>query len=270
MTDDFKHTILGKTGVPVHRLGLSASYLPGRRTIHRAIEAGINYFFAYGFDLQMIRALRDIFGTDREKYVIATGPYNLIFSHTNVRKTLEKRLRQFRTDYIDTFLFLGVMKEKQFPQNVYDEMCKLREEGKVRYIGLSTHDRRFAGRLAETDAVDVLMIRYNAAHRGAETEIFPFVGAHDTGVVSYTATRWTALMRRPRGMPKGARFPTAGECYRFVLSNPHVHVCMTAPRNLKQLDENLVAIEQGPLCQEDMGFMREFGDAVHAKGKWFM
>jgi aryl-alcohol dehydrogenase-like predicted oxidoreductase len=270
MTGDFKHTILGKTGIPVHRLGLSASYLPGKRTIHRAIEAGINYFFAYGFDFQMIRTLRDIFGKDRDKYIIATGPYNLIFAHTNIRKTLEKRLRQFRTDYIDVFLFLGVMKEEQFPQSVHDEMCRLREEGKVRHIGISTHNRRFAGRLAKTDGVDVLMIRYNAAHRGAETEIFPFVGHHDTGIVSYTATRWTALMRRLWAMPKGARVPTAGECYRFVLSNPHAHVCMTAPRNLKQLEENLIAIEQGPLSEEDMQYMRDFGDAVHAKRKWFM
>jgi aryl-alcohol dehydrogenase-like predicted oxidoreductase len=270
MGNDFKHAILGGTGVPVHRLGLSASYLPGRGTIERAIEAGINYFFAYGFDFQMIRALRRHFGTDRQKYLIATGPYNLLISHTNVRKTLEKRLRQFRTDYIDVFLFLGVMKEKQFPQSVYDDMCRLRDEGKVRFIGLSTHDRRFAGRLAKDGAVDVIMIRYNAAHRGAESEIFPYVDIHDTAVVSYTATRWSALLRRPRGMPKGSRIPTPSECYRFVLSNPNVHVCMTAPRNIRQLEENLRALEEGPLSTEDMDFMKGFGDAVHARRRWFM
>lgn len=268
--DDFTHTRLGSTGIGVHRLGLSASYLPGKKTVYRAVEAGIDYFFAYGFDVQMMRALRDILGTAREQYKIATGPYNLILTHTNVRKTLEKRLRQFRTDYIDVFLFLGVMKEKEFPASVQEEMVKLREEGKVRSIGLSTHDRKFAGRLAASGAVDVLMIRYNAAHRGAETEIFPYVGAHGTGVVSYTATRWTALMRRPRGWPKDGRIPTAAECYRFVLSNPHVHVCMTAPRSLGQLEKNLAAMAQGPLGEADMTFMRSFGDAVHAQKKWFM
>lgn len=58
--------------------------------------------------------------------------------------------------------------------------------------------------------------------------------------------------------------------YRFVLSNPDVHVCMTAPSNAKQLAENIAALRQGPLCKEEMDFMREFGDAVHHTKKWFM
>ena len=59
-------------------------------------------------------------------------------------------------------------------------------------------------------------------------------------------------------------------CYRFVLSNPHVDVCLKAPSNLKQLEENLAAIRQGPLAEDEMQFMREFGDAVHRSKKWFM
>jgi len=137
-------------------------------------------------------------------------------------------------------------------------------------VGLSTHNRKFAGKLAAEGAVDVLMVRYNAAHRGAEQEIFPFLKEHSPGVVSYTATRWSYLLRRPRGWPKDGRIPDAGMCYRFVLSNPNVHICMTAPSNAKQLVENLHALRQGPLCQEEMEFMRRFGDAVHHTKKWFM
>jgi aryl-alcohol dehydrogenase-like predicted oxidoreductase len=90
MQRSFTHSVLGRTGMPVHRLGLSASYLPGREAVHRAVDAGLNYFFCYGFDFQMIRALREILKTDRERYVVATGPYNLIWGHTDVRRT-EKR-----------------------------------------------------------------------------------------------------------------------------------------------------------------------------------
>jgi predicted aldo/keto reductase-like oxidoreductase len=59
-------------------------------------------------------------------------------------------------------------------------------------------------------------------------------------------------------------------CYRFVLSNPHVDVCMTAPSNLRQMEENLEAIRHGPLSEDEMRFMREFGDAVYRANKWFM
>jgi aryl-alcohol dehydrogenase-like predicted oxidoreductase len=163
-----------------------------------------------------------------------------------------------------------VTRRKEFTNRVRDELQALREDERVRAISISTHDRVLAGDLAGRGELDALMVRYNAAHRGAEQEIFPYVGKHDTGVVNFTATRWRYLLRRPRGWPKGGRVPTAGMCYRFVLSNPHVDVCMTAPTNLKQLEENLAAIRQGPLPEEEMEFMREFGDAVHASAKWFM
>ena len=114
------------------------------------------------------------------------------------------------------------------------------------------------------------MIRYNAAHRGAEQDIFPFCSMHNPGIISYTATRWSYLLRPPKGWPKDGRVPSAGECYRFVLSNPNVHVVLTAPRNERQLIENITAVRKGPLVEEDMKFMKDFGDAVHRHYKWFM
>lgn len=195
----------------------------------------------------------------------------MIIGHPDIRRSMEKRLRQFKTDYIDIFLFLGVMKPKQFPEKVIKELYKLREEGKIKYIGISCQDRKFAGNLANNGILDTLMIRYNAAHRGAEEDIFPFVKKHNTGVISYTATRWTYLIRRTvKEWPKTEPIPTAGMCYRFVLSNPHVHVCMTAPTNIKQLVENIRSLESGPLNEEEMQLMIKYGDAVHNKKKWFM
>ena len=263
MNQDFSHTTLGNSGLAVHRLGLSATYRPGKKTIYQAVDEGLNYFFGFGIDTQLMSVMRDVLKRDREKYVIATGAYNFIFGYFNLRRTLEKRLRQLRTDYIDVFLFLGVLREKEFPKKVREELARFKEEGKVRYIGLSTHNRKFAGQLAAEGAVDVFMIRYNAAHRGAEQDIFPYLEKHNPGVVGYTATRWRYLLRRPRSWPKEGRIPTAGMCYRFVLSNPKVHVCLTAPTNKKQLKENIDSLRQGPLDGEEMDFMRKFGDAVH-------
>jgi aryl-alcohol dehydrogenase-like predicted oxidoreductase len=183
---------------------------------------------------------------------------------------VEKRLRQFRTDAIDVFHFLGVMKPDEFPPAVLEQLLRLKEDGLVKAVGISCHDRSFAGHLAASGDLDVVMIRYNAAHRGAEQEVFPSTALHDVGVVSYTATRWTYLLRRPKGWPGSERIPTAGEAYRFVLSDPHVDVCLTAPRNLAQLEENLSALGRGPLSEAEMAFMRRFGDVVHARQKWFM
>lgn len=270
MMHDFTHASLGKVSGNVFRLGLAASYWPGKKAIYKAIDEGVNYFFYFGFDMQMVAVLRDVLRKDREKYVIATGAYNWIWTHQDIRRTLEKRLRQLGTDYIDVFHFLGIMKPKEFTNRVRDDLAEARAGGRVRGVSVSCHNRPFAGELAEGGTLDALMIRYNAAHRGAEQEIFPHLAAHRPGVVSYTATRWSYLLRRPRTWPKGGRIPTAGMCYRFVLSNPDVDVCLTAPHNIKQLEENLAAVREGPLPPEEMEYMRTFGDVVHREYKRFL
>jgi aryl-alcohol dehydrogenase-like predicted oxidoreductase len=260
----------GNTGITVSPLGISASYFPGKKTILTAAEEGINFFFAYGFDIQMTRTLRELMRPQREKFVLATGAYNFIWKAQDVRKAFEKRLRQFGTDYIDIFLFLGVMKPAEFTPKVHDDLLRLKEEGKVRAIGISCHNRLFINELVSRGELTAFMLRYNAAHRGAEREIFPSLAVHNPGVISYTATRWRQLLARPKSLPPDTRLPTAGECYRFVLSNPHVHVALTAPSNEHQLRENIAAVRCGPLDEEQMAFMRAFGDAVHAQKKWFM
>ena len=268
--DNFQFATLGRTGIRAFRLGLSASYLPGQRTVERALDEGVNYLFCYGFDLQMIRVLRRLPADRRDRITIATGAYNWIVWRQDLLKTLEKRLSQLRTDHIDVFHFLGVMKPTQLTPRVRDELAKLRADPRVRAVSISCHDRKLAGQLAAEGALDCLMMRYNAAHRGAESDIFPHLAAHDPGVVSYTATRWTYLLRKTKEWPKDAPVPTAGQCYRFVLSNPHVDVCLTAPRSEKQLAENLAAVRQGPLPEDEIAFMHTFGDAVHRNAGWFM
>ena len=268
--ENFLSGRLGKLPAPVHRLGLSAFYRPGKETIHRAVDAGLNTFFFFGFDTHMTGALRDILQRGRERFVVVTGAYNFIWWRQDLRRTLEKRLRQLGTEYVDVFLFLGVMKPEQCPGELLDRLRSLRDGGRVKAAGISVHDRKFAGELASAGALDVLMVRYNAAHRGAETDVFPHLERHDTGLISYTATRWRALLRRPKGWPENGRVPDAGLCYRFVLSQPAVDVCLTAPSSLRQFEDNLKAAEKGPLDEDEMRFMTRFGDAVYRERKYFM
>ena len=57
--------------------------------------------------------------------------------------------------------------------------------------------------------------------------------------------------------------PSAGDCYRFVLSHPAVDVCMVGARNLPQMRENLAVLDRGPMDEEDMARMRSIGDHVY-------
>jgi aryl-alcohol dehydrogenase-like predicted oxidoreductase len=165
------------------------------------------------------------------------------------------------TEYVDVFQLYWLGKMSAFTAAVQEELVALREEGKVRALGASIHDRPRAGRLAESSILDLLMVRYNAAHPGAETDVFPYLAPRLPAVVAYTATSWRKLLRAPRrwnGPPAAA-----GDCYRFCLTNPHVDVVLTGPRNVAELRENLAAVDKGPLSDAEMTFMRELGRAVH-------
>lgn len=267
---DFLATRLGALTPPVFRLGIAATYRPGDRTIRRALDEGVNYLFCFGSDTQMSGVVRGLGSSRREKLLIATGGYNWLIWHPPLKKSLENALRRLRTDYIDVFHYLGILKPGHFPPRVQDELAELRADGRVRAIAVSCHDRKFAGQLARSGTVDVLMVRYNAAHPGAETEIFPHLAVRGTGVVSYTATRWRRLLVRPRGWPKNEPVASPGQCYRFVLSNPNVNVVLTAPSNENQFVDNLREVRRGPLPDDEMSFMRRFGAQVHQRSGWFM
>ncbi|MET0411157.1 MAG: aldo/keto reductase, partial [Polyangiaceae bacterium] len=134
-------------------------------------------------------------------------------------------------------------------------------EGKVRVLGASIHDRPRAGELVESGPLELLMIRYNAAHPGAETDIFPHLAKRRPAVIAYTATAWRQLLSKPPGW--SGHVATPGDCYRFCLSNPHVDIVLMGVRTLDELDENLRALERGPLGDAEMQRIRAFGRAVH-------
>ena len=113
MNDAFLQGTLGRTGLRPCRLGLAASYRPGARTVERALDEGVNYCFFFGFDRHMTRVLRQLGPDRRDRCIIATGAYNYIWWRQDLVKTLERRLRQLRTDRIDVFHFLGVLKPKE-------------------------------------------------------------------------------------------------------------------------------------------------------------
>ena len=114
----FLRATLGKLGSPICRIGLSATYRPGRATVHKALDEGLNYFFFFGIDSHMTRVLREVAPARRGEFVLATGAYDYIFAHQNLRRTLEKCLQQARTDYIDVFHFLGVTNGRRFTPRV--------------------------------------------------------------------------------------------------------------------------------------------------------
>jgi len=141
----------------------------------------------------------------------------------------------------------------------------MKEKGLARFIGLSGHNRSLFPRLSTEGIFDLFHIRYNAVNRGAEQDIFPFMaGENRQGIISYTATRWGQLLKESK-MPPGETAPTATDCYRFVLSNPAVDVCMMGARNHAMMKENLQTLDLGPMTNEELDRMRKIGDHIYRR-----
>jgi len=258
---DFAHREMKAVGKTVHRLGLATNYGIEERGVRAALDRGINFVAYWGWRGSPARQpLREAFARDRDRYVVAHIA-TVGFLAGGVRRSADKVCKELGTDHIDVLMlgWLGV--SSALTGSVADELVRLRESGRVRSLGVSIHDRERAGRLAEDSILDLLMIRYNAAHPGAERDIFPHLARRQPSVIAYTATDWRKLLRRPSGW-SGA-VPTAGDCYRFCLSNPSVDLVLTGPADEQQLDENLRALDRGPLSDDEMRELRAFGKVVH-------
>src|SRR5512133_3787084 len=180
----------------VFRLGLSGSFGLDEAASREALER-IQYVFWSPHMKGLTAALKDAVRRDRARYVVATGPILGYFAGA-VRRAAERRLRDLRTDYLDVLQLSWLSKMSAFTGAVQEEMVRLKQEGKVRALGVTTHDRPRAGRLAEDSILDLLQIRYNAAHPGAEQDVFPHLARRRPAVVAYTATAWRKLLRPPR------------------------------------------------------------------------
>jgi aryl-alcohol dehydrogenase-like predicted oxidoreductase len=257
--NEFTHREVPRLGRRLFRLGLSGSFGLDEAGCREALER-LQYVFWSPRMKALTPALRDALARNRGRYVVSAGPLLGYFPGA-VRRAAESALRTLGVDFLDVFQLYWLGKMSAFTAAVQQEMNRLREEGKVRALGVSLHDRPRAGRLAEESNLDLLMIRYNAAHPGAEVEIFPHLARRRPAVVAYTATAWRKLLRAP-GRWKG-KVPTAGDCYRFCLASPHVDVVLSGPRNVAELRENIAAVDRGPLSPAEMEEMRAFGSAVH-------
>jgi aryl-alcohol dehydrogenase-like predicted oxidoreductase len=168
---DFTHRELRVIGKRVYRLGLAGNYGIDEKGVRAAIERGMNYLYLTTRG-PMAKPLRDALAKDRDKLVVATGPLVGWFGGS-VRRAAERNLKKLGTEYIDIFQLPWLGVASTWSASTLKELEHLKTSGKVRALGVSIHDRARAGKLAEDSPLDVLMIRYNAAHPGAERDIFP-------------------------------------------------------------------------------------------------
>ncbi len=276
MTTDFTQTTLPTVNKPVLRLGVAGNYGIDGDDVKHAASRGVNYWAWSPHMKKVTPALRDLLAAERDRHVVAC--FGWAYTAGMVRRGVDKMLRTLGTDHLDVFLLSWFGKMSFYSEAIQRALTDLRDQGKILALGTSIHDRVRAGELAQESILDLLMIRYNAKHPGAEQDIFPHLHHRNPGLICYTATSWRQLLKPLKGIEMapwpgaaGDSAPpplTADQCYRFCLGNPHVHVTLTGPKTREQLDANLDALELGPLPAEEEAWVREYGKKVKAKKRF--
>jgi aryl-alcohol dehydrogenase-like predicted oxidoreductase len=249
---------LGRTGLLVSRIGIGCSYGIGTSSLLHAFDRGINYFYFGTLRRDaMASAVHQLIPHHRQELVIAIQSYSRwpqILQHS-----VHRALRKLRLDSADV-LILG--KVDRPPSNqLVEKLLQLRDRGTVRFLAISAHDRsRFRQYISE-GIFDIIMVRYNAAHTGAETEVFPHLQNEGRpGVICYTATRWGTLLSP---VLKEEPIATAADCYRFCLNQPSVDVCLSGPKNRQELEEALRVLQAPPMTPDELSWMRRVGAKVY-------
>jgi uncharacterized protein len=132
---------LGKTGLAATRIGLACERAQTSEVIRRAADLGMRYFHSVGprpgaseVDYEKIRdGLKGL----RQGVTLSTGTSAL--SASAMRADLESQLRRLGTDYLDVWLLQAVDEVGHLTEERVDFARQAKAAGKVRAIGLSTH-----------------------------------------------------------------------------------------------------------------------------------
>ena len=305
---------LGKTGLSVSEIGygawgigesawVGASEDESIKALHRAIELGINFIDTargYGESERICgQVLRDHAG---EQIYVATKvpPKNGIwpapagvdamdaFPGAHIRTSLETSLRTSGLEAFDV-LQLHVWSDEWVGHGDWLETIgALKQEGKIRFFGVSINDYQpdNALELIRTGVVDTVQVIYNVFHQAPQEKLLPACAEYGVGVIVRVALDEGGLTGR---ISAGTTFPDgdfragyfAGErkaqveshvnalaadlgitdegvadiALRFTLDSPAVSTVIAGMRSVRNVERNAATSDGKPLIAEQVGVL---------------
>lgn len=255
--------------------------------VRRALELGVNFIDtaeSYGTEEivgQAIAGRRDEAILSTKKSMTADG--GRAVGPEEVVRGLEASLKRLGTDHVDIYHCHGVSAE-QYPhvcEHLVPALLKLREQGKVRFLGITeafggdtTH--RMLTRAVQDDWIDVLMVGFNILNQSARERVLLACIAKNIGVLDMFAVRdalsrpdnlrqtVAALVQQglvdgagldpdaPLGflLESGAAASLPDAAYRFCRAEPGIHVVLSGTGSVAHLEANVASVLRPPLPRE--------------------
>ena len=307
-----KYRALGKTSLTVSEIGFSAWAIGGDEwgrvndkhsisAMKKAIECGVNFIdtadvYGLGHSEKLVaQAIKE----HRNDIILSTKG-GLIGHHYDpdgepVYDTVEKVIAVFetsllrlQTDYIDVY-FCHIWWDKKEETEAFLRAFEiLKRDGKVRAVGVSTHDLQYIKNFNKDGQIDVIQLDYSILNREPENDILPYLQEKNLGAVirgplkmGILTGKFTDQTTFPHGdlrqdWPKETWFQddlrkveqlrslsnpkqTLGQlALRYVLSHPAVSVAIPGAKTANQAAENAAASVRPLLLEEELAYIRDF------------
>ena len=255
---------LGKTNIDVSILGYGILRMPktkaGRtsidtkesiRIIRHAIDNGINFIdTAYNYEGKKSETIvgKALLDGYREKITLMTkSPTWLIKKPEDFDKYLNEQLEKLQTDTIDIYLMHN-LSEKRFENvflkyNLIERMEKARKDGKIRYMGFSSHDTpENIKKYLDTFDFDVVLVQYNFLDQ-SNVEVIQYAAEKGLGVAIMGPVGGGRLAMQPttdmkKLLTKG-RDDFVDLAFKLVWSNPNISIVLSGMSSEEMIDENI-------------------------------
>lgn len=272
-----EYTILGKTGFRVSKIGLGGAPLGGdfggttdeivTSVIDAALDCGINFIDTaplYGRG-ESERRIGQALKGKRDQVILATKAVmrGTPYSYENTLQSVEESLQRLKTDYID-LIQLHELEQTSYEQAVNETIpafLKLKEQGKVRAIGVNAGKLELLLPFLDEDLVDTIQTyaKYTLVDYTAKDELLPLAKAKNIGVIHGSPLAMGILADHPapflqdnhplleeanrrmeqlqflrKSEPKGLVEPAI----RFSLTCPDIAITLTGTTSIRSLQAN--------------------------------
>ena len=245
-----QYRTLGKTGLRVTTVGYGCMITSDPTVITRAVDMGINYFdtsrnYQSGQNERMVGAA---LGAKRKDIYLSSKCDQR--TGAGILAELDTSLKELSTDHLDVWYLHGLGSPDQISDELVEAQRKARQQGKVRFIGVSTHTLpAIVDRVIEAK-LEVVLAVYNFA---SAAEWGPAVDKLNRAGVGLVAMKVMARAIGPRrsggGPPKPAEFGPAA--LKWVLKNPTVTTTVPSMTDIDQLEQNFAVMGQQKFTDAD-------------------
>lgn len=236
---------LGNTNMKIKRVGFGG--IPIQRitqedtneVINELETQGINFIdTARGYTISEEYIGNAIEGK-RDKFFIATK--SMSRDYENMKKDIEISLKNLKTDYIDLYQLHNVKPEEYDnifgDDKAYKALLEAKEEGKIKYIGITSHALETIEKVVETDKFSTIQFPYNIVEDQAD-EVFR--KAYERGIGT--------IVMKPLA---GGALDDATLAIKYILSKEYISVAIPGMDSVEQVRQNVSVIGNTELTQED-------------------